>query len=136
MAERGTFILHFLRSSLLARPYSASLCNLAQPPTTTTFVLLILSSHFTAIAIALPGVGFQSNPRDPCGKVWLFNFLPRGSVSSRLPPFSFYIFQSFSLPLFSPTSFPLCRHSCREAVHFSSRGTIVLFELYTLSVAR
>lgn len=29
MAERGTFILHFLRSSLLARPYSASLRNLA-----------------------------------------------------------------------------------------------------------
>lgn len=67
--------------ALTPRPSATS-----PPPTqTTTFVLLILSSHFTAIAIALPGVGFQSNPRDPCGKVWLFNFLPRGPSALAFP---------------------------------------------------
>lgn len=66
----------------LATRFSLTLTPHPSPPLPSQlpelpFVLLILSSHFTAIAIALPGVGFQSNPRDPCGKVWLFNFLLR-----------------------------------------------------------
>lgn len=117
MAERGTFILHFLRSSLLARPYSASLCNLSPPPITTTFVLLILSSHFTAIAIALPGVGFQSNPRDPCGKVWLFNFLPRGPSALAFPLSLFISFRAsrsrHSLP--RPSRFAVT-HATRPSI--------------------
>lgn len=90
------------------------------PPLATPFVLLILSSHFTTIAIALPGVGFQSNPRDPCGKVWLFNFLPRGV--RQLSP-SFFLFSHLSeLLAFAilSTSLSPCRHSCYEAVHFFS----------------
>lgn len=87
------------RSPLMA-PVSLSLSTPSQLP----FVLLILSSHFTAIAIALLGVGFQSNPRDPCGKVWLFNFLLRFSSSLSLSlshTFFFYISQDFPFSLFT-----------------------------------
>lgn len=99
--------------ALTPRPSATS-----PPPTqTTTFVLLILSSHFTAIAIALPGVGFQSNPRDPCGKVWLFNFLPRGPSALAFPLSLFISFRAsrsrHSLP--RPSRFAVT-HATRPSI--------------------
>lgn len=98
--------------ALTPRPSATS-----PPPTTTTFVLLILSSHFTAIAIALPGVGFQSNPWDPCGKVWLFNFLPRGPSALAFPLSLFISFRAsrsrYSLP--RPSRFAVT-HATRPSI--------------------
>lgn len=96
---------------------------LSWPP----FVLLILSSHFTAIAIALPNVGFQSNPRDP-GKVWLFNFLPRGPSALA---FLFSLFMSFraSRSRYS-LHIPLVSSSLVPRGRSTSRGTIVLLSSF------
>lgn len=119
MAERGTFILHFLRSSLLARPYSASLCNLApsHPNHHVCSFDSFQSLHRHCHCPALPGVGFQSNPRDPCGKVWLFNFLPRGPSALAFPLSLFISFRAsrsrHSLP--RPSRFAVT-HATRPSI--------------------
>lgn len=89
----GAWHVYLALLAVLATRHILTPCPSATspPPLATPFVLLILSSHFTAIAIALPGVGFQSNPRDPCGKVWLFNFLPRGPSA-----LTFFLFSHLS----------------------------------------
>jgi len=111
-------------------PYPVSLCDL------TPFVLLILSSHFTAIAIALPGVGFQSNPRDPCGKVWLFNFLPRG-VRQLSPSFflSSHLSELLAFAILSASLSHLPSLMLRGAVHFfSARSDRSFQDLYIVPV--
>lgn len=83
------FVLEFLRGLMPLHPLSS--------PQLPPFVLLILSSHFTATVVHFPpfplpsttsltlyGRGKFSRSGNLSGKVWLFNFL--AAVCQRIPP--------------------------------------------------
>lgn len=123
----GTFILHFLRPSPLARslypsatatspPFSL---HLRSPPSYRLFFWFfpVTSPPLPLLCLALAS---KVTPRNPCGKVWLFNFLPRfARVLSPSSTLLLYL-SGLSRSAILSTSFSFRRHSCYETVHFSA----------------
>lgn len=108
-------------------PYPVSLCHLSppfslrlrSPPSYRLFFWFfpVTSPPLPLLCLALAS---KVTPRNPCGKVWLFNFLPR---FARLlsPSSSLLLYLSgLSLSAILSTSFSFRRHSCYETVRFSA----------------
>lgn len=129
MAERGTFILHFLRSSLLAHPHSMSLCDLTPSH---SYRLFFWFFPVTSPPLPLPCPALAS-------KVTLgilvekFGYLISYRGVRQLSP-SFFLFlylsELLTLSLFSPHSSRfVVTHATRPST-FPLRGTTVLLELF------
>lgn len=121
----GTFILRFLRPSPLRSfpTLHPSATATSFPPSPPSYRLFFWFFPVTSPPLPLLCLALASKvtPRNPCGKVWLFNFLPWfARVLSLLLPLFFYISQGSRSALFSPHPSRFAVTHATKPVHFSA----------------